>query len=125
MAKRILIVDDSASIRQLVSISLKAAGYETETAENGKQALAKLSTGKFNLIICDVNMPEMNGLEFLTAIKNDPQYEEARFIPVIMLTTESSEDMKMKGQMQGAKAWIVKPFAPELMLKAVSKLCPE
>jgi two-component system, chemotaxis family, chemotaxis protein CheY len=119
MAKRILLVDDSASVRQVAGIALRRAGYETIEAENGEAALAKLGGEKLNLIISDVNMPVMNGIEFLKAVKQHPT---CKFTPVIMLTTEAGEDMKQQGRAAGAKAWIVKPFQPQTLLDAVSKL---
>lgn len=119
MAKTILIVDDSASLRQVVSIALKGAGYDVIEGVDGKDALSKLNGQKVHLIISDVNMPNMNGIEFVKAAK---QIAEYKFTPVIMLTTESGESMKQEGQAAGAKAWVVKPFQPAQMLAAVSKL---
>ena len=119
MAKTIMIVDDSASLRQVVSIALKSAGYETVEASDGKDALSKLDGRKLHLIISDVNMPNMDGLSFVKAAKQLPAY---KFTPVIMLTTEVSDAKKQEGQAAGAKAWVVKPFQPAQMLTAVSKL---
>ncbi|WP_018986056.1 response regulator [Methylophilus methylotrophus] len=119
MAKTILIVDDSSSLRSVVGTALKGAGYDVIEAEDGKDALTKLNGQKIHLIISDVNMPNMNGIEFLKASKQIPAY---KFTPVIMLTTESAEDKKMQGQAGGAKAWMVKPFQPPQLLNAVSKL---
>ncbi|WP_447791652.1 MULTISPECIES: response regulator [Pseudomonas] len=119
MAKTIMIVDDSASLRQVVSIALKSAGYETVEACDGKDALSKLDGRKLHLIISDVNMPNMDGLSFVRAAKQLPAY---KFTPVIMLTTEVSDAKKQEGQAAGAKAWVVKPFQPAQMLTAVSKI---
>ncbi|HSI96480.1 MAG: response regulator [Methylophilaceae bacterium] len=119
MAKTVLIVDDSASLRQVVSIALKGAGYDIIEGVDGKDALSKLNGQKIHLIISDVNMPNMNGIEFVKAAKQLPAY---KFTPVIMLTTESGESLKQEGQAAGAKAWVVKPFQPAQMLAAVSKL---
>lgn len=119
MAKTILIVDDSASVRQVVSIALKGAGYEVIEGVDGKDALAKLNGQKVHLIISDVNMPNMDGITFVKEVKQLPAY---KFTPVIMLTTESQEGKKQEGQAAGAKAWVVKPFLPAQMLAAVSKL---
>jgi two-component system chemotaxis response regulator CheY len=121
MAKTVLIVDDSESIRQLVSHILKSAGYNVIEGEDGKDALSKLDGQKVHLIICDVNMPNMDGISFVKEIKKSDDY---KFIPVIMLTTESQEKKKMQGQAAGAKAWVVKPFQPDQMLSVVSKLMP-
>jgi len=119
MAKTILIVDDSASVRQVVGIALKGAGYEVVEGVDGADALAKLDGSKFHLIISDVNMPRMDGITFVREAKKLPAY---KFTPIIMLTTESQEGKKQEGQAAGAKAWVVKPFKPEQMLSAVSKL---
>ena len=119
MGKTVLIVDDSASIRQVVSITLKGAGYDVVEAVDGKDGLTKLNGQKIHLIISDVNMPNMDGISFVKEAKKMPDY---RFTPVIMLTTEGSEDMKREGQAAGAKAWVVKPFQPAQMLAAVAKL---
>ena len=119
MGKTIMIVDDSASLRQVVGIALKGAGYEVLEGCDGKDALAKLDGRKVHLIISDVNMPNMDGISFVKAHKQLPAY---RFTPVIMLTTESGDDKKREGQAAGAKAWVVKPFQPPQMLNAVSKL---
>ncbi|XVV16009.1 response regulator [Actinoplanes sp. CA-131856] len=120
MAKTILIVDDSASVRQVVSIALKGAGYEVITANDGKDALAKMSGGqRLHLIISDVNMPNMDGITFVAEAKKLPAY---KFTPIIMLTTESQDDKKKQAQAAGAKAWVTKPFQPEQMLSAVAKL---
>ena len=119
MRKKILVIDDSASLRQVVNIALSTAGYDVMEAENGKQALEKLDGTKFHLAICDVNMPVMDGIAFIKKVKAIPGY---RFLPVIMLTTESSEKRKQDGQAAGARAWVVKPFRPEQILNAVSKL---
>lgn len=119
MAKTIMIVDDSASLRQVVGIALRSAGYDVIEGCDGKDALAKLTGRKVNLIISDVNMPNMDGISFVRALKQMPSY---KFTPVIMLTTESQESKKQQGQAAGAKAWVVKPFKPEQMLGAVQKL---
>ncbi len=119
MSKTILIVDDSASIRQVVSITLKGAGYEVIEARDGQDALSRMQGQRLHLIISDVNMPVMDGITFLKQVKANPAY---RFTPVIMLTTESAESKKAEGQAAGARAWVVKPFQPQQMLAAVSKL---
>ena len=119
MAKTILVVDDSASLRQVVAIALKGAGYDVIEAADGKDALSKLTGQKVHLIISDVNMPNMDGITMVKEIKQMAAY---KFTPIIMLTTESQESKKAEGQAAGAKAWVVKPFKPEQMLQAVSKL---
>ncbi|MBP7413190.1 MULTISPECIES: response regulator [Simplicispira] len=120
MAKTIMVVDDSASIRMVVGIALRRAGYEVIEAQDGKDAIGKLTGQKVHLIISDVNMPVMDGITFVKNVKQMPSY---RFTPIIMLTTESDESKKREGQAAGAKAWVVKPFKPEQMLGAVQKLC--
>jgi two-component system chemotaxis response regulator CheY len=120
MAKTILIVDDYASMRQVVGIALRGAGYEVLAACDGMDALAKLTGQKVHLIICDVNMPVMDGISFVKAVKQIPAY---KFTPIIMLTTESAESKKLEGQAAGARAWVVKPFQPPQLLAAVQKLC--
>jgi two-component system chemotaxis response regulator CheY len=119
MAKTILVVDDSAAVRQVVGIALKGAGYDVVEGVDGKDALTKLNGQKIHLIISDVNMPNMDGITFVKEVKQLPAY---KFTPVIMLTTESQESKKLEGQAAGAKAWVVKPFQPAQMLAAVSKL---
>lgn len=119
MAKTIMIVDDSASLRQVVGIALKGAGYDVIEACDGRDALAKLTGQKVHLIISDVNMPNMDGIAFVKEVK---KIAEHKFVPIIMLTTESQEAKKQEGQAAGAKAWVVKPFQPAQMLTAVSKL---
>ncbi|MFL6697122.1 MAG: response regulator [Vitreoscilla sp.] len=119
MAKTIMVVDDSASLRQVVGIALRSAGYDVIEGCDGRDALARLTGQKVHLIISDVNMPNMDGISFVKALKQLPAY---RFTPVIMLTTESQESKKAEGQAAGAKAWVVKPFRPEAMLVAVQKL---
>ena len=119
MAKTILVVDDSATLRVVVGIALKGAGYDVIEACDGKDALTKLNGQKIHLIISDVNMPNMDGITFVAEAKKLPNY---KFTPVIMLTTEAGESKKSAGQAAGAKAWVVKPFQPPQMLAAVAKL---
>jgi two-component system chemotaxis response regulator CheY len=119
MAKTIMIVDDSASLRLVVSIALKGAGYSTIEASDGVDALKKLVGATVNLIISDVNMPNMDGISMVKEVKKLPAH---KFTPIIMLTTESQADKKSEGQAAGARAWVVKPFQPQQMLAAVAKL---
>jgi len=114
-----MIVDDSASIRQVVGIALKSGGYDVLEACDGKDALSKLTGQKIHLIITDVNMPNMDGITFVTEAKKLPQY---KFTPMMMLTTEAAEDKKQAGKAAGAKAWLTKPFQPPTLMAAVSKL---
>ena len=120
MAKTILIVDDSSSLRTVVKLALTRAGYEVLEAGDGEQGLAVLEkTAKVHLIVSDVNMPKMDGITFVTRVKQHPRH---KFTPVIMLTTEGQEAKKDQGRAAGAKAWMLKPFNPPQLLDAVSKL---
>lgn len=119
MSKTILVVDDSPSVRMVVGIALRGAGYTVLEATDGRDGLARLDGQKIHLIISDVNMPVMDGLTFVRQAKALPAY---RFTPVVMLTTETDEAKKKEGQAAGAKAWVVKPFQPAQMLAAVSRL---
>lgn len=119
MEKTILVVDDSASIRQVVSIALRGAGYEVVEACDGKDALSKLNGQKIHLIVSDVNMPNLDGIGLIKEVKQHPNY---KFTPIMMLTTESQEAKKQEGKAAGAKAWLVKPFQPTALLSAVAKL---
>lgn len=119
MAKTIMVVDDSLSIRQVVSIALKGAGYDVIEACDGKDALSKLTGQKIHLIVSDVNMPNLDGIGLVKEVKQHPQY---KFTPIMMLTTESGDAKKQEGKAAGAKGWLVKPFQPPALLAAVSKL---
>ena len=120
MAKTILIVDDSSSLRTVVRMALTRAGYEVLEAEDGVKALAALDkAAKVHLIVSDVNMPNMDGITFVTHVKQHPRH---KFTPVIMLTTEGQDAKKEQGRAAGAKAWMVKPFNPPQLLDAVAKL---
>lgn len=117
--KLIMVIDDSASLRLLVGDALRDAGYEVLEAADGQDALDKLDSRRVHLMVCDVNMPVMDGISFVKHVKQLPRH---RFVPIIMLTTESRESRKLQGQMAGAKAWLVKPFRPEQVLQAVARL---
>jgi two-component system chemotaxis response regulator CheY len=121
MAKTILIVDDSSSLRQVVKMALEGAGYLVLEAGDGAAALAMLDGRTIDMVVCDVNMPRMNGIEFVKASKALPKY---KFLPILMLTTESQESKKEEGKAAGARAWMLKPFAPATLLNAIAKLCP-
>ena len=119
MTKTILIVDDSSSIRSVVGMTLKNEGYEVLSADDGSTALKLLDGRKIHLIVSDVNMPIMDGISFIKAAKKLAPYA---YTPVMMLTTETQESKKEEGKQAGAKAWLIKPFKPEVLLSAVSKL---
>jgi len=117
--KKVLVVDDAITMRQLVAATLKSAGYEVADAKDGLDALKKLEGARFNLIVSDVNMPNMDGITFLKEVKKSMKH---KFTPVIMLTTESQASIKEEGRKAGAKAWIVKPFKPNDLLAVVKKI---
>lgn len=119
MAKTVLIVDDSASVRVVVSTALRTEGFEVLEAEHGKDGLAKLDGRRVHLIITDINMPEMDGITFVTELRKIDAY---KFVPVCVLTTEGQSDLIERGKKAGAKAWVVKPFVPSALVAAVHKL---
>lgn len=119
MAASILAVDDSASMRQMVSFTLKGAGYDVVEAADGVEALNFAKTKGVNLVITDVNMPNMDGIQLIRELRTLPAY---KFIPLLMLTTESGMDKKQEGKAAGATGWIVKPFNPEQLLSTVKKV---
>ena len=116
---KILAVDDSASMRQMVSFTLKGAGHDVTEASDGKEALAKAKAGTFDLVLSDVNMPVMDGI---TLVKNLRTLANYKFTPILMLTTESSGDKKGEGKSAGATGWIVKPFNHEQLLAKIKKV---
>lgn len=115
----ILTVDDSPSMRQMVSFTLKSAGYEVIEAGDGVEALAKARTRKMDLIITDLNMPNKDGISLIGDLRALPDY---KFTPILMLTTESGNEKKQAGKAAGATGWIVKPFNPDQLLKTVNKV---
>lgn len=119
MGKRILIVDDSVSIRQMVTFTLKGAGFETEEAVDGKSALEKAKSKSFDLVFTDQNMPVMDGLTLIRGLRGLAEYKRT---PILMLTTEAGDDMKNKGREAGATGWLVKPFDPQKLLQVVSRV---
>jgi two-component system chemotaxis response regulator CheY len=121
MTKLALAVDDSRTIREMVSFTLKNIGFEVLEAENGEEGLALLKNNTPNLIISDVNMPKMDGFTFVKALRELPQL---KLTPVLMLTTENTDDKKAVGREAGATGWIVKPFDPEKLIQVVNKVCP-
>ncbi|MEW6513248.1 MAG: response regulator [Pseudomonadota bacterium] len=119
MAKSILAVDDSASIRQMVGFTLKSSGYEVVEAVDGMDGLEKAKGKSFNLILTDQNMPRMDGLTLIKSLRALPQYKT---VPILMLTTESSDAMKQQGRAAGATGWLVKPFDPQKLVEVVKKV---
>jgi two-component system chemotaxis response regulator CheY len=118
MSKTILIVDDSASMRQLVSFSLQDAGYEVIAAVDGKDALSKINGPKVDMVVTDLNMPNVDGIELIKQLRSNPSF---KFTPIVMLTTESQDSKKQEGKSVGASGWIVKPFQPEKLLEVIKK----
>lgn len=119
MGKKILTVDDSQSIRQLVSFVLKSAGYTVDEAPDGAAGLAKAQTTAFDLILTDQNMPNMDGLTLIRSLRATAAYAKT---PILMLTTESGDTMKSQGREAGATGWLVKPFEPSKLLEVVKKV---
>ncbi len=117
--KRVLSVDDSSSVRQMVSFTLRGAGYEVAEAVDGRDGLAKAGSGKFDLIVTDLNMPHMDGIQLIAAIRKLPGYS---FTPILMLTTESQAEKKDAGRKAGATGWIVKPFGADQLIAVTHKL---
>jgi two-component system chemotaxis response regulator CheY len=122
MAKCILIVDDSETVRQVLLMTLSNSGFNVVEAEDGHNALNKLAHHSVDMLITDLNMPNMDGLELIRQVR---QAGAHRFTPIVMLTTESSEEKKLAGREAGASGWIVKPFKPEQLLKVVKMVLGE
>jgi two-component system chemotaxis response regulator CheY len=119
MAKTVLAIDDSASIRQMVAFTLKSSGYEVVEAVDGMDGLDKAKSKTFNLILSDQNMPRMDGITLIKSLRAMPQYKT---VPILMLTTESSDAMKQQGRAAGATGWLVKPFDPQKLIEVVKKV---
>ena len=121
MGKRILTVDDSKTMRDMVSFTLKSAGFEVVEAEDGAKALDLLAGTAVDAIITDINMPNMDGVTLVQRLRAQPKFKAT---PILILTTEGSDDKKTQGRNAGATGWIVKPFAPEKLLQVLNKVCP-
>lgn len=119
MTKTIMTVDDSASVRLMVNFTLKELGYHIVEAENGMEALKKLEKKQIDMLITDINMPELDGISLVKKVRANPAY---KFIPIIMLTTESQAEKKNEGKAAGATGWIVKPFKPDQLAAVVRKV---
>lgn len=115
----ILVVDDSTTMRQMVSFTLTSAGHDVVEAADGNEAVQAASSNKFDLVITDVNMPGMNGIDLVRTLRGMP---EGKFIPMLVLTTESEQSIKQRGREAGATGWIVKPFSPEVLLATLKKV---
>lgn len=121
MPKTVITVDDSLSIRETVKMILSGAGYQVHAAEDGVKGLQLAQQQRADLILSDLNMPNMDGITLIGHLRALPQY---RFVPILMLTTESQEEKKVAGKKAGATGWIVKPFDPARLLGVVQKICP-
>lgn len=121
MVKRVLTVDDSKTMRDMVVFTLKGAGFEVLEASDGVQALSTLNGANVDLIITDINMPNMDGVALIKQLRAKPNFKST---PILILTTEGSDEKKAEGRAAGATGWIVKPFAPDKLLQVVNKVCP-
>jgi two-component system chemotaxis response regulator CheY len=117
--KTIMAVDDSASLRQMVSVVLRGGGYEVIEAADGMDALSKLRSREVHMVLTDINMPNLDGIELTRRLRAMPEY---KFVPIVLLTTESHPEKKQEGKAAGATAWIVKPFNPDQLLAVVKKV---
>lgn len=119
MGKKILAVDDSGSLRQMLAYALRSGGYDVTDAVDGQDGLGKAKAGRYDLVLTDQNMPRMDGLTLICSLRALPAY---RSVPILMLTTESSADIKQQGRDAGANGWLVKPFDPQRLLDVVGKM---
>ena len=119
MARRILTVEDSTSMREMISFTLTEAGYSVMEAQDGQDALAKLNGESVDLVITDLNMPKMDGIELTRELRSQISH---KFVPIVFLTTESQVQKKQAAKEAGATGWIVKPFKPEQLLNVVRKV---
>ena len=115
----ILVVDDSVSLRNMVTFTLKNEGFDVVEAGDGQEALSKAKGAKFDLVLTDVNMPKMDGITFCAALRKEAAF---KFTPILILTTENSPEMKEKGKTAGATGWLVKPFNPEKLLSTIKRV---
>jgi two-component system chemotaxis response regulator CheY len=120
MAKHVLTVDDSKTMRDMVSYTLRSAGFKVSEAEDGQKALQLLGTGPVDLVITDLNMPKMDGVGLIRALRADPKH---RWVPILMLTTESDPAKKNEGRAAGATGWLVKPFNPTKLIELINRVC--
>lgn len=119
MAKRVMTVDDSRTMREMVSLTLRKAGFEVTEAEDGREALSKLRTTPVDVVITDLNMPHMDGVTLISTLRADPKW---RTVPILMLTTKSNSTKKAAGKSAGATGWLVKPFDPVKLIDVVKRV---
>jgi len=120
MAKHAMTVDDSKTMRDMVAFTLRSAGFTVSMAEDGKQALTMLATTQIDVLITDLNMPVLDGVGLIRALRADPKW---RALPILMLTTESDSNKKAEGRSAGATGWLVKPFNPDKLIEIVNRVC--
>lgn len=121
MKKKVLAVDDSATVRQALNVTLEEAGYDVVEANDGLDALTKLENVEVDMVVTDLNMPKMGGVDLIQNIRKKPGN---RFTPIVMLTTESEESKKEAGKLAGASGWITKPFRSDQLLSIIQLVCP-
>lgn len=121
MLKKIMTVDDSPTVRKVLNMALSGAGYHVIEASDGNDAVEKLSGTDIDLLVTDLNMPNMDGVELIKLVRQQPG---RRFMPIIMLTSESQKEMKAAGKVAGASGWVTKPFRPEQLLSVIKMVCP-
>lgn len=121
MAKHVMAVDDSKTMREMVSFTLKSAGFQVSEAVDGAAALSVLKSVKVDAVVTDLNMPNLDGVALIRALRSDPRYKTT---PILMLTTESDPAKKSLGKDAGATGWLVKPFNPEKLVETLRKVCP-
>ena len=120
MQKRIMAVDDSKTMREMIAFTLHTAGFAVESAEDGQKALSALESIQVDLVITDLNMPVMDGLSLIRNLRANPKY---RTVPILMLTTEGDAEKKAEGRAAGATGWLVKPFNPEKLVELANRVC--
>ncbi|MCP9470668.1 MAG: response regulator [Nitrospira sp.] len=121
MGKTALVVDDSPTMRQMVAFTLMNAGFTVIEAEHGRDAVSKIAGKKMDLVVTDLNMPEMDGIALIKELRKSADF---KYTPILMLTTESATEKKMAGKEAGATGWIVKPFNPDVLLSTIAKVLP-
>ncbi|MCP9449037.1 MAG: response regulator [Nitrospira sp.] len=121
MGKTALVVDDSPTMRQMVAFTLMNAGFTVIEAEHGKDAVKKIAGKKMDIVVTDLNMPEMDGIALIKELRKSADF---KYTPILMLTTESAVEKKMAGKEAGATGWIVKPFNPDVLLGTIAKVLP-
>ena len=121
MLKKIMTVDDSPTVRKVLNMALSGAGYQVIEANDGQEAVDKLAQTNIDLMVTDLNMPNMGGVELIKIVRQQPG---KRFMPIIMLTSEAQKEMKAAGKKAGASGWVTKPFRPEQLLSVIQMVCP-